>query len=234
MPELSETNAMPDDLVAALRDDPQAAVAFVTTEHFNLASARGATISETNGRASIFLGSVSAGLVAFAFAAQSSRTALYTFGLVLFPVLVFLGLTTFERVLQTSIDDTVYVRRMNRLRRFYIDAAPGLAGYLSLPAAGEQVEDVLRLEGFRPGPWQLMLSAPGTVGIINSALIGVTVGLAAGALSDSNLWAATIAGLVAFAAAVPAHQRYQTTQRERAMRTSAAGATGTSQTLEAD
>jgi hypothetical protein len=223
-------NAMSDDLVAALRDDPQAAVAFVTTEHFNLASARAATISETNGRASIFLGSVSAGLVALAFAAQSSRTALYTFGLVLFPVLVFLGLTTFERVLQTSIDDTVYLRRMNRLRRFYVDAAPGLASYMSLPAAGEKVEDILRLEGFRPGPWQLLLSAPGTVAIINSALVGVTVGLAAGALSHSNLWAATIAGLIAFAAVVPAHQRYQMTQRERAMRTSAPDAAGSPQT----
>ena len=72
MPELSE---MPNDLVASLRDDPQAAVAFVATEHFDLASARGATNSETNGRASIFLGSVSAGLVALAFAAQSSHTA---------------------------------------------------------------------------------------------------------------------------------------------------------------
>jgi hypothetical protein len=101
---------------------------------------------------------------------------------------------------------------------------------MSLPAAGEKVEDVLRLEGFRPGPWQLLLSAPGTVGIINSALVGVTVGLAAGALSDSNPWAATIAGLIAFAAVVPAHQRYQMTQRERAMRTSAPDAAGSPQT----
>jgi hypothetical protein len=225
---------MPDDLPAALRDDPQAAIAFVTTEHFNLASARAATISETNGRASIFLGSVSASLVAFAFAAQTSRTALYTFGLVLFPVLVFLGLTTFERVLQTSIDDTVYLRRMNRLRRFYFDAAPGLARYLSPPAAGDGVADILRLEGFRPGPWQLLLSAPGTVGIINSALVGVTVGLAAGALTDSNLWAATIAGLVAFAAAVPAHQRYQTTQRERAVSGPVADVSSSAEVPDAD
>ena len=92
------------------------------------------------------------------------------------------------------------------------------------------LEDILRLEGFRPGPWQLLLSALGTVGIINSALVGVTVGLAAGALSHSNLWAATIAGLIAFAAVVPAHQRYQMTQRERAMRTSAPDAAGSPQT----
>jgi hypothetical protein len=49
------------------------------------------------------------------------------------------------------------------------------------------VEDVLRLEGFRPGPRQLLLSAPGTVGIISSALLGATVALAAGAVSDSDL-----------------------------------------------
>jgi hypothetical protein len=221
-------NAMPYDLLAALRDDPQAAVAFLTTEHFNLASARAATISETNGRASIFLGSVSAGLVALAFAGQTSRMTLYTFGLVLFPVLTFLGLTTFERLMQTSIDDTIYLQRMNRLRRFYVRAAPGLADYLSLPATSDKVEDILRLEGFRPGPWQLPLSAPGTVGIINSALVGVTVGLAAGALSDSNLWAATVAGLIAFGAAVPAHQWYQATRRVRAMSGSVAEATGSS------
>jgi hypothetical protein len=225
---------MPDDLLAALRDDPQAAVAFATTEHFNLASARAATISESNGRASIFLGSVSASLVAVAFAGQISRTALYTFGLVLFPVLVFLGLTTFERLLQTSIDDTVYLRRMNRLRRFYVDASPGLASYLSPPAAGDSLEDLLRLEGFRPGQWQLLLSAPGTVGIINSVLVGVTTGLAAGAVSDSNLWVATITGLAAFGAAVPAHQRYQATQRERAMRSQGGEATGQSDTTATD
>jgi hypothetical protein len=59
------------ELPDALRDDPQAAVAFLTTEHFNLASARAGTISETNGRASVFLGSVSAALVAVALAGQT-------------------------------------------------------------------------------------------------------------------------------------------------------------------
>jgi hypothetical protein len=98
------------DLPEAVRDDPQAAMAILTTEHFNLQTARAATISETNGRASVFLGSVSAGLVAFAFAGQTSRTALYTFGLVLFPVLSFLGLVTFQRALQASIGDTHYMR----------------------------------------------------------------------------------------------------------------------------
>jgi len=114
----------------SLRDNPQAAVTFATTEHFNLQTARAATISESNGRTSIFLGAMSAGLVALAFAGQASRDALLTLGLVLFPVLFFLGLVTFERVLQSSIEDTMYLQRINRIRRFYVESAPGLAGYL--------------------------------------------------------------------------------------------------------
>jgi hypothetical protein len=202
----------------AFRDNPQAAVAFVTTEHFILQTARSSTTAETNGRASLFLGSVSAGLVALAFAGQTSRAALYTFGLALFPVLCFLGLTTFHRTLQASIDDTIFSQRINRLRRFYLEAAPMLAGYLAQPAATEGVEDVLRHEGFRPGRWQLMVSIPGAISVINAALFGVTVGLAAGAISGDNLWVATIAALVVFAVAIPAQVRYQHRVRVEATR----------------
>jgi hypothetical protein len=38
-----------------------------TTEHFNLQTARAATISEANGRASIYLAAVSSNLIALAF-----------------------------------------------------------------------------------------------------------------------------------------------------------------------
>ena len=205
------------ELRDALRDEPQAAVTILTTEHFNLQTARAATISETNGRASVFLGSVSAGLVAFAFAGQTSQAALYTFGLVLFPVLCFLGLVTFQRALQASIDDTHYLLRINRIRRFYFEAAPQLAPYLARPAATDDIVDVLRTEGFvRSGTWQLMLSIVGAVGVINSVLIGVTAGLAVAALTGGELWVATPVGLAAFAASVPLHQRYQLAQRHQA------------------
>ena len=204
------------DLPGALRDDPQAAVTFLTTEHFALQSARSATTFETSARATVFLSSVSAGLVALAFAGQTSRTALYTFGLVLFPVLCFLGLLTFERALQASIDDTNFLLRINRIRRFYVEAAPQLAPYLAQPAAGDDMAEVLRTEGFQPGRWQLMLSIVGALGVITSVLFGVTGGLAVAALTGGDLWVATPVGVVVFAIAVPLHQRYQQTRRLRA------------------
>jgi hypothetical protein len=52
-----------------------------TTEHFNLQTARAATISEANGRASIYLAAVSSNLIALAFIGQMSRlgSAFYAF-----------------------------------------------------------------------------------------------------------------------------------------------------------
>ena len=186
-----------------------AAVTIATTEHFTLQTARGATISETNGRASLFLGAVSAGLVAFAFAGQTSPTSLYVFGLVLFPVLSFLGLTTFRRALQASIADTLYLLRINRLRRFYVDHAPQLAAYLAPPEPTDNLGRLLREEGYRPGRWQTFLSIPAAIGVVNGVLLGATVGLAIAALTGDNLWFGTISALVAFVVTVAAHQRYE-------------------------
>ena len=56
--------------------DPRpAAVTFITTEHFTLQGARAATIAESTGRATMFPGSVSAGLVALGLIATATRSA---------------------------------------------------------------------------------------------------------------------------------------------------------------
>jgi hypothetical protein len=107
--------------------DPRpAAVTFVTTEHFTLQGARSATISESTGRASMFLSSVSGGLVALGLIATATRVgvAFYAFALILLPTLAFLGLATFDRVLQSGIEDQGYARRIARLRGYYFDNAP--------------------------------------------------------------------------------------------------------------
>ena len=55
----------------------------MTPEHFTLQGARAATTAESTGRATMFLGSVSAGLVALGLIAMATRigTAFYAFGL---------------------------------------------------------------------------------------------------------------------------------------------------------
>src|SRR3954471_4349446 len=107
-----------------------AVVAFVTTEHFTLQGARSQTVSEATGRASIFLASVSGGLVALGLMATAARigTAFYPLALTLLPTLVFVGIVTFDRVVQNGLEDLGYVNRIARLRGFYFE--PELEAYL--------------------------------------------------------------------------------------------------------
>jgi hypothetical protein len=68
-------------------------VSIITTEHYNLQTGRSMTISEANGRASLFVGAVSSGLIALTFVGQISHlgTGFFVFSLVVIPTLVFIG-----------------------------------------------------------------------------------------------------------------------------------------------
>ena len=59
---------MPEDV------DPQAVLTTLTTEHFTLQGARSSTVSESSARSALYLGSLSASLVALGFVAQISAT----------------------------------------------------------------------------------------------------------------------------------------------------------------
>jgi hypothetical protein len=123
------------ELRALFEDDPSAVVSFITSEHFTLQTARANTINEANGRATIYLMSVSSAVVALAFIGQVAKlgTAFFVFAFVLLPALFFVGVVTFDRVLQSSIEDGLLAMRINRLRRFYLDFGPGLGNYLATP-----------------------------------------------------------------------------------------------------
>jgi len=128
----------------------------LTTEHYNLQSARFATISDSNGRASLFLSSVSSSLVALAFIGQAAQfgEAFRVFGLVLFPVLCVLGLFTFKRVLQSAVDDIVYDFGINLIRHFYAEMAPDATPYFVL-STHDDGTGMMRAMGARNGFGQL-------------------------------------------------------------------------------
>ena len=184
-----------DPSIAAHRPhgDPRpAAVTFATTEHFTLQGARAATIAESTGRASMFLMSVSSGLVALGLIATASRvgTAFYAFGLVLLPTLAFVGLVTFERALQSGIEDVGYARRIDLLRSYYFEEAPELTSYLMSVPRRER----LRVLGLGEGRWQAFRSVAAMVAVITAVLAGSAIGLLAAVASEHSLAAALVAG----------------------------------------
>jgi hypothetical protein len=154
----------------------------LTTEHYNLQVQRVATISESNGRASVFLGAVSAGLIALGFesAGGVSSTGKMVFQVLVLTPLVFLGLVAFVRCLEIAIDDWEFVTRITRLRHSYNQLIPELAPLMAQAVADEGAVVMLSA---RWQPFQKMLSVAGSVAVITSVVLGGDAGVIAYGLS---------------------------------------------------
>ena len=184
-----------------------AAVTFITTEHFTLQGARAATIAESTGRATMFLSSVSAGLVALGLIATATRIGVtfYAFGVIVLATLSFIGLVTFERVLQSGIEDHGYAQRIARLRAFYFGCAPELTGYLvSVPPPQR-----LSIQGLDTGSWRGSRTIAGMVGVVTAVLVGSAAGLIAAFAAGHCAVAGFVTGGVVAVAAVVALMRFQ-------------------------
>jgi hypothetical protein len=108
-----------DDLPAALR------LQILTTEHWNLLSTRALSWNEAFSRATMFLSALSGAIVALALVAQVATfgAAFSTFALLILPVVLFLGLATFLRLVQINREDARWVIGMNLLRHAYLKQA---------------------------------------------------------------------------------------------------------------
>ncbi len=186
---------------------PASALSIITNEHFVLQEARSATISESTGRASMFLTAVSGGLVALGLMATATRvgSAFYAFGLALLPTLAFIGLITFQRVLQSGIEDHGYAERISQLRAFYFEQVPQLTPYM--PRVPPQEQIIAR--GLSHGRLQGFLTAAGMVAAVTAVLVGGAAGLLASVLSSHSLPISLPVGAVVAAVALLGLTEYQ-------------------------
>ena len=192
-----------------------AAVTCASTEHFNLQTARSITVSESSGRASIFLAALSSNLIALAFVGQMSRlgTAFYAFALILLPVLAFVGVLTFQRLVQSSIEDIAYAERIGRLRDFYLQLVPELEPYVVV-VRGRQEQAMLHGERLTPSAWQLTLTTAGMVAVVDSVVIAACAGLLLEAVGGASLALAIAVGALIGAAALSLHHRHHRQARD--------------------
>jgi hypothetical protein len=165
-------------------------LSIVSTEHFTLQGARGAAIADANGRTGFFLSTLSAVVVALAFVAQLSGGLSPTFGLfagILLPMLLFVGLATFERLLQLAIENIRCVIAINRLRHYYLEVAPELAPHITLSPYDDMAGLMTSLGSVRTRmrPWDMLISNAGLIGVIDAMLAAILAGLASWALSGS-------------------------------------------------
>ena len=176
----------PNSAPVAETDRTAALLSAFTTEHFALEGRRAATISESSARAALYLGSLSSGVLTLGFVAQVSDAGdlFYIFALILLPTLYILGLFTFARLVENSVEDILCGRAVNRIRRYYQELAGPDARYFMLPAH-DDVAGVLGNMGLGRPRWQLYFTVSSAIAAVNSIVGGAALGLAVGIATES-------------------------------------------------
>jgi hypothetical protein len=190
---------------------PEHILQFLTTEHFVLQSARATSVADANGRANVFLASVSGGVVALAFIGQASGVggAFYLFAMVLLPSLFFLGLVTFKRALQTAMEDVLHARGMNRIRHYFAEVAPEMRDYL-IHSIHDDWRGTLQNMAVRRSIFQPLVTTAGTILVVNSILAAVWITLSVQYLfAPPQLWLTAFIGAFVFVIAAAAQNYYQ-------------------------
>jgi hypothetical protein len=199
---------MPEAQQSAIQEQ---SLQVLTTEHFVLQTARAATIQEANGRANLFLTAVSSLTVALAFVAQVTQMGkpFVLFSVIVLPCLYFVGVATFVRTVQVSIEDMVHARGIARIRHYYVEIIPALQRYL-IHSIHDDDQALLADKALKPSHWQSFLSTAGMVSAIDSAIGGVFVGIAARLVIGTMTAFAILLGALAFAGSLVLMRRYHT------------------------
>jgi hypothetical protein len=184
-------------------DEPLAAglrLQILTTEHWSLLSTRALSWNEAFSRATMFLSGLTGSVVALAFVAgvMGFNGPFVTFALLLLPVVLFAGVTTFGCLIEINLEDVRWVIRMNRLRHAYLEAAPELRPYFVTGSTDDEL-GIMTTFGARPGSGAFAHEFVTTLGLIAvvdgviagvlAALIGIEAGLTTGAsVALAVLW----------------------------------------------
>jgi hypothetical protein len=178
-------------------ENRQALLTTLTTEHFTLQGARSQTVSESGARSSLYLGSVSSTLIALGFVSQVSEGGeiFQLFALSVLPTLFFLGLFTFVRLVESSVEDMLYGRAINRIRHYYLEVAGEDARYF-LMSGHDDPPGVIANMGLVGGSrWQLFFTTASAVSVVNAVVGGGAIAILLGVTLDLPLAVAATAGI---------------------------------------
>jgi hypothetical protein len=139
--------------------------------------------------------------------------AFYAFALILLPVLAFIGVVTFVRLVQSSIEEIAYAYRIALLRDFYLRLSPELEPYIvvvrepraAAPSHGERLA---------PSAWQLTLTVAGMIAVVNSVVVAACAGLAVEAAGADSLAIPLAVGAVIGAGAFSLHEHHHRHARD--------------------
>jgi hypothetical protein len=199
-PQAAGAGDHPDAAARALRAQ------LLATEHWSLLATRSLSWNESFARAGMFLTLLSGVTVALALVAQATSfgQGFVLFALLILPVVLFVGLATYVRLLEINNEDYVWVRGMNRLRAAYLELDPGMAPHF-ITGTSEDANAIFQTYGSLPGtPGNLdtglfhgFVTTPTTIAFVDAMLAAVLAAIVSVQLSMAMVSAAGI-GIVVF------------------------------------
>ena len=159
------------------------ASAILATEHWSLLSARSLAYSESFSRVTVFLTVLSAAIVGLALVANTTGVGdEFTWALgLLTPLLLFLGVTTYVRLVQLNLDDILTVAAMNRIRNAYVQMAPELRPYFTTGWHDDPrgvMKSLLLVRSRSANPkTQFFITTPSVIAFVNAFVAAAGLGL---------------------------------------------------------
>ena len=155
----------------------------LATEHWGLLATRSLAWNESFTRAGMFLSTLSGAIVALALVAQATEfgSEFVLFALVILPVVLFIGVTTFIRMGSSNYYDALCVVGMNRIRHAYMQITPEVEPYLVMGTHDDDASLNLSM-GTPPGTnfvLDVIVSTPFVLCVINSVIAGIIAALLA-------------------------------------------------------
>lgn len=150
----------------------------LSAEYSLLTSALSTAWSASLTRTSIFIFTLSSAGIALGFAAQGGidRGPFRGLALVVLPVILFLGIATFVRLVQLQRESIVYLTGLNRIRHFLQEWAPSSRPYFVLPPYDDAAA-IFRSPGSGMGRHpprntllHMVVQTQGVVGVITAAV----------------------------------------------------------------
>ena len=166
----------------------------LANEQFGLQSVSGISVSESSSRAALYLSTLSSGLVAIGFSA-THPTALAALTFSVLPTVFILGCFTIVRLVDTSVENLVALRRLERVRQYWATLDPAGAHFFGpdAPRSGYR--------GVRYGFWAMLFTMASMIVFVNGVLAGAIAALllaiAAGASTAVFLTVGIAVGAVA-------------------------------------
>ena len=164
-------------------------------EYFGLQGLRSSSIAEAGTRAGLYFTTLTGTVLALGFLAGNTDAVRWVAYAAL-PIVVLLGLLSFLRLVEVSIEDVRALQAINRIRAYYSGLVPEAAEYFPAPDHAQAINTMVDT-GMHRGRGRGSLTIASSVGVVNTLVCGATVAFAAADWGLPHPAAAAVGGAVA-------------------------------------